>query len=119
MKILLTLFILFFSSSAVSGDGDLYICKTVNLVKAYKYETKEFRSFDFNFKKNKDSIIFGKGGYFDEGILPINNSAGEYFDGGKEWTRFIYNDGLFMFVSLVNTDERQDVLTIIADCKLF
>ena len=119
MKTLLTLFVLFFSSYLFSAEGEKYFCKTTDVVKVLKSETKDFASFDFNFKRNQKSISFGKGGYFDDVTMPINNNAVEYFDGRDDYDSYIYNEGLFIYSSIINTDEQMDSLTIIANCKIF
>lgn len=120
MKFIIASFIFFFSTSLYSADGDNYFCKSTNIVKVYKLDTESFQTFDFNFKKNKNNISFGKGGYFDEQKMSVKFTAGEYFYGGDDWDIFIYNDGIFTYSSLLNAGEEDvDSLTIIANCKIF
>tara|TARA_B100001029_G_scaffold51913_1_gene41577 strand:- start:1298 stop:1657 length:360 start_codon:yes stop_codon:yes gene_type:complete len=119
MKILFIFFTLLYSTHLFSAEGENYFCKTVNVVKVYKSDMEDFASFDFNFKRNEKSISFGEGGYFDQTTLPIYNNAGEFFNGGEEYDMFIYNEGLFLYSSIINTDQQMDSLTIIANCKIF
>ena len=80
MKIIITIFVLFFLSSAYAGDRDLYICKTEQNFDTTLLGSKNYpsESFKFEWIENVkfeliDSLVFVKDGELTlDGKLIIN-----------------------------------------------
>ena len=119
MKILLTLFFLLFSFSALSGEGDVYYCETNKFTTIEKNNIKENQNFKFKFKRTKNEIIFGKGGYFENVELIVNYSAGERFGGGGNYSRFYVQDSIFTLAIVVNVPSDHRINAIVATCDFF
>jgi hypothetical protein len=119
MKTLLTLFVLFFSSLVFAGVGDVYYCETEKFIVTTKDESTEYPPLKFKFKRNKDTINFGEGGYFENLVMTVIFSADLYFEGGDDWNRFIFVEDLFVYSALLNTGEEHRVISVVATCDTF
>ena len=119
MKTLLTFFVLFFSSSALSGEGDVYYCETNKFTTIEKNNIKENQNFKFKFKRTKNKIIFGKDGFFEDVELIVNYSVEERFGGGNDYSRFYVQDSIFTFASILNVPSDHRIIAIVATCDFF
>ena len=117
MKTLLTLFVLFCSSSVVADVGDVYYCETIQIVQVQINDVVEYPNYKFKFKRYEKKIEFGEGGYFDNHSLPVVYSYADFFTGNYETNEtFIYKDNYFLH-SLISVENK--VNSIIAKCDVF
>tara|TARA_B100000965_G_scaffold87630_1_gene71076 strand:+ start:933 stop:1286 length:354 start_codon:yes stop_codon:yes gene_type:complete len=117
MKTLLTLFVLLFSSSIYAGEGDVYYCDTNIIVDISADGETTYNNEKFKFKRKKNILEFGEGGYFNNYFLDIIYQAGELFGAGSDYERLNYKDGKFYYALPSNISK--SITNIIATCDIF
>jgi len=116
MKILLTLFSLFFSSLVFADVGDVYYCDTNTIVEIFEDEETRYNNQKFKFNRKENTLEFGEGGYFNNYSLDIIYQAGELFAAGTDYDRLNYNDGKLYYALPSNLSK--SVINIIASCDI-
>ena len=101
MKTLLTFFLLVFSSPLISKENDVYFCQTKSITVVSEEGNKKFKNQEFKFKRKKNVIEFGKGGYFDGYSLNLTLQFDELFVAVSESENLQYQDGKFFIVAQV------------------
>ena len=104
--------------------NDVYYCEMNRSVKTTDKEIIEFKNQKFKFKREKNILKFGSGGFFNNYTMIVLENSGEYFWGGGKWHRFIYLKGKFVFsnalnINLDDSDPNHQVRSIIATCDVF
>ena len=121
MKIIITLFVLSFTSLVFADVGDVYYCIEDLRVRNNEGYTDvtSYKPQKFQFKRTDNKLIFGKqDNWFKGAEMDIIFSAGELFTAAGE-TRDAdvvkYRDGKF-FYSYVSFE---DITLVIAGCSIF
>ena len=117
MRILVSIIVLFFSSSMYAGEGDVYYCDTNNIVVVSEDGEMTYKNEKFKFKRKKNTLEFGEGGIFDNFSLDIIYQAGELFGAGSDYARLNYNEGKFYYALPSNISK--SITNIIATCDIF
>ena len=117
MKILLTVFVLLFSPSMFAGEGDIYYCDTNIIVEIFEDEEMTYKNEKFKFKRKRNILEFGEGGFFSNHSLDIIYQAGELFGAGSDYDLLNYKDGKFYYALPSNI--AKNITNVIATCDIF
>ena len=86
-KLLVFLFSILISFNSYGGVGDVYYCDTYVVHKITQSTTQKFTNFNFKFKRNTESLIFGSGkNYFQNYELTRKEYSNDEY--------FVFNDNL-------------------------
>ena len=117
IKIIITIHILFFSSSLFSKEGDVYLCETKTLTIISEEGNEKYKNQKFKFLRKKDVIEFGKGSYFDGHSLTLTIQIDEMFIAVSEYENLQYNEGTLYYSGPSYVDK--NIVNIIAYCDIF
>ena len=117
IKIMLTINILFFSSSSFSKEGDFYFCESKVFTVVSEEGNEEYNNQKFKFLRKKDVIEFGKGGYFDNYSLNLTIQIDEMFIAVSDYENLQYADGELYYTGPSYVDK--SIINIIANCDIF
>lgn len=122
-KLLLALMLL--SPFSFAGWGDTYFCETTHIAvisRVGSLESFKSQKFKFQVSRDKQALIFGKGGYFDgttaklhTGIRELDALGDAGLMAGDDWHTYFMNKDTFSYTR-VGPD---DVFAITADCDKF
>jgi len=121
MKILVTLCILFFSSSAFTDVGDVYYCVEDLRIRNNEDNTDiiNYKPQKFQFKRTDTKLIFGnQKNWFESAEMDIIFSARELFSAAakdRDSDVVKYHNGKFYY-SYVSFE---DVTLVVASCSIF
>ena len=121
MKILMTLIILFFSSSVFADVGDVYYCIEDLRIRNNDDNTDviSYKPQKFQFKRTDSKLVFGnQKNWFEGAEIDIIFSGGELFSAASESRDsdiVKYNNGKF-FYSYISFES---VTSVIASCSIF
>ena len=110
---LIVFFIFIFNSTAFAKIGEVYFCTTDLIMNLNEGKYTSFKNETFKFKRNKNNITFGNGGYFDKTIIPnvvndYNPVEAFHYIGDKLASVLFYNKGRFIY-SQSNFDSTYDI----------
>ena len=121
-KLLLTL--MFLSPLSFADWGDTYFCETTHFAtisRAGSLESFKSQKFKFQVSRDKQALIFGKGGYFDDTTAKLHTDIrerdvlGDGLMAGDDWHAYFMHKDKFSYTR-VGPD---DVFAITADCDKF
>ena len=97
--------------------GEVYFCEVSKVTKTTEEEVETFKNEKFKFKREKNVLKFGSGGFFDDHTIPVIDNFDEVFYGGGNWDRFIYVEGRFVFSNILNLDTGEhSIYSVVAGC---
>jgi len=121
MKKILIIFILFFSSSVVAAENDVYYCETEKFTIVKKNLVETFKNEKFKFKRNENTLQFSGTGYFGNTVMTIEwgHAESEWFFGNYARTdSFNYKNGIFLY-TFANHIGESKIVSILATCDIF
>ena len=101
--------------------GDVYFCEMDQLITIDDEGSTNYKTQKFKFNREKDTLKFGSSeGFFKNNNETVLYSSKEYFYGGNDYGRFIYNEGRLIHSQLLNHPTSGiKIVTIFATCEIF
>ena len=121
-KLLLTL--MFLSPFSFAEWGDTYFCETTHFAiisRVGSVESFKSQKFKFQVSRDKQALIFGKGGYFDGTTAKLHadirerDVLGDGLMAGDDWDTYFMDKDKFSYTRV----GPNDVFAITADCDKF
>ena len=92
--------------SSIVNAGEIYNCKMNKFIFLQDDEVSEGKLSDFSFEVQRDELVFGKGGYFNNTKLPIRYNNNGWIEASEGTDVFVIEDGRFYYSLVTNMNVR-------------
>ena len=98
IKLVLTVIALWVCALPVQAEEKVYYCETTGVAKTTMDKAETYGTEKFKVKVSSQEIVFGKGGFFNGSVMPINWwSSVDMWNARDDSSRVSFKDGEFHY----------------------